>query len=79
MIELCFTNDFFGQRLNGSNVGGSNHIAIGIMELLVVAGMKGSLQDHFLLLQVHSSCCRIKTIVVDVCYISMGSFSIAML
>ena len=50
MIELCFTNDGFGQRTNGSDATGTNHIATGMIELLVVAGMKGSFQDHFLLL-----------------------------
>jgi len=50
MIELCFTNDGFGQRLNGSDFAETNHIAASMMELLVVVDMKGSLQDHFLLL-----------------------------
>ena len=50
MIELCFTNDCFGQKLNGLDVAGTNHIAAGMMELLVAAGMKGSLQVHSQLL-----------------------------
>jgi hypothetical protein len=57
MIELCFTNDSFGQRLNGSDV-------VGMIEFLLVIGMKGSLQDCYV---VGSLCYRITISLLQVC------------